>query len=355
MNTILKSSAIICISLLASSGAFASADIDELQRRLERLEGRAAAAPADDKASIEFGGLVEVEAAYSDDNAEDSDATSDITLATFELGLEAQVNPWLSAHGILLYEEGENEDRLMVDEAYIRMNSQSMQLFVETGRFTQSFGSFESAMISDPITLELGETKHHASLRAGYEDEGLAASLAVFNGDVQKGGDNVVNTLVAAAEWGGEKGELRYGLGTSWTNNMADTDGLQESFDGETTDLVGGWSVNACLGYGPLSLRGEYLAALDKFEDGAAEDQFDLTGQQPAAWNVEAGYAFELPLELAVRYEGADDFGAAEYRYGATLAWSATDALALGLEYQRADNNGEADTDTVTMQLAMSF
>jgi len=166
------------MALAVSSQAFGMDEVEELKRRLDALEQRSAvsAEPSGEKkGSISFGGLVEVEANYQD--TEGAESTTDLTLATFELGVEARVNPWLSAYGVLLYEQGESDDRFIVDEAYIRMKSDSSPIFAEVGRFTQSFGRFESGMISDPMTLELGETKHHASVKAGYEQEGLLASL----------------------------------------------------------------------------------------------------------------------------------------------------------------------------------
>ncbi|TCD47041.1 LbtU family siderophore porin [Chlorobium sp. N1] len=356
MNRFVKTTAAASLSMLLSSTAFANNEVEELKRRLDALEKRSElSASAEEKVGPElsFAGLVEVEGAFVD--TEGAKSTSDITLATLELGLEAKLNSWITGYGVLLYEQGENNDNISVDQAYIRMKSGSSPLFLEVGRLTQSFGSFESGMVSDPMTLELGETTGHASVRAGYEEDGLAGSVSVFKGDVQKAGESEIQSLVAALGWSGEQDDFRYGFGASWTNNMADTDGLQDSFDADgkktTADFVGGWSVNAMAGYGSFELRGEYLGACDSFKDGG-----DYSGRQPSAWSVEAGYRCELPLRLAVRYEGSDDFGTNDSRYGATVGWDVVDGAGLALEYQRADNKaGTADTDTLTMQLAMEF
>ncbi|KZK73852.1 MAG: hypothetical protein A3K90_03395 [Pelodictyon luteolum] len=355
MNMFQKSTVMVCLALLVSSKAFAASEVEELKRRLEALENKTEASSHADREkegpSLSFGGLVEVEANSVD--TEGKKSTTDITLATLELGLEAGLNPWLTAYGVLLYEQGENSDNILVEQAYIRMKSESSPFFAEVGRLTQSFGTFESSMISDPMTLELGETKLHASVKAGYEEGGLQGSLSVFKGDVQKTGESEINSLVASIGWQKEVDSFRYGIGGSWTNNMADTDGLQGE-DGSasrtTDDFVGGWSVNAMTGFGPFELRGEYLGACDNFTDG------ENSGKQPSAWSVEAGYQCKLPLHLALRYEGSDDFGTNDSRYGATLGWDVTDGAGLGFEYQRADNQtGTPDTDTFTVQLAMEF
>jgi len=52
--------------------------------------------------NISFSGLVEVEASYFDspDGSE-----SDIAVSTVELGIDAQLNHWVNAHVLILYEE----------------------------------------------------------------------------------------------------------------------------------------------------------------------------------------------------------------------------------------------------------
>ncbi len=300
---IIAGAALATLGMVPSSALFASDEVLELKRRLDLLENRVEAAPRPEaeKSSITkglaFGGLVEVEANYQDPS--DSKATSDLTLATLELGLEAKVNPWLTAYGVLLYEQGENSDNILVEQAYIRMKSESSPFFAEVGRLTQSFGSFESSMISDPMTLELGESKLHASVKAGYEADGITGSLSVFKGDVQKAGESEINSLVAASA--GRKRLTASAMASAppgpitWPIPM---DSRTVLLIKKTTDFVGGWSANAIAGYGAFELRGEYLGACDSFTDG------EYGGKQPSAWSVEAGYDFEAPFSLAVRYEG---------------------------------------------------
>ncbi len=55
------------------------------------------------------------------------------------------------------------------------------------GRFTVPFGSYETNMISDPLTLEIGETGEDA-LMVGFEAAGFYGSFYVFNGDTNEGG-----------------------------------------------------------------------------------------------------------------------------------------------------------------------
>ncbi|ANT64388.1 LbtU family siderophore porin [Prosthecochloris sp. CIB 2401] len=288
-------------------------------------------------------GLVETEAAYSDTEGESS---SDITLATLELGLEAQVNDWISAQLLLLYEE-DGTDGIEVDEAFVTLTPEGLPLFVDMGRYTQPFGAFPSTMISDPLTLELGETKQQAGVNLGYADETFLASLSVYKGDVQKTGKDEVNTLVAMTSFNGEEGDFRWDIGASWTNNIGDSDTLQED-DKETSDLVGGWSAYLATGMGEFCLMAEYLGATEEFEDGSN------TGKKPAAWNTELAWDMPSPLSVAVRVGGADDYEV-ERHYGGTVAWELAEGATVGLEYLRIGKVDDTDTDQVTMQLAAEF
>lgn len=333
MNAIAKSISLICLGVLL---AVPSSAADKEPEKKELLKG------------LSFSGLIEVEGSYLDI---DDESSTDLILATFELGLEAQVTDWLSAHATLLYEE-EGDDELLVDEAYIRMKKEEMPFFVEAGRMTQAFGHFATGMVSDPLTLELGETKHHATLRLGYEAEPVTASLAVLKGDVQKIGKDDINTLVASIGAAGELNEsFRYGIGASYITNIADTDGLQDNWEGsgsETDEMVGGYSVYGIAGFGGFEFRAEYLAAADEFSDG------DMAGMQPSAWNFEAGYDFSVPLHLALRYAGADDFEV-EHQYGATLAYDITEEASVALEYLHMKSDADEKADMLTLQLAMEF
>ncbi len=333
MNLFLKSTAFICIALLSSSSLFAA---EESGQGTALVKG------------LSFSGLLEVEGAYQD---ADGESSSDLSLATIELGVEAKATDWLSARTTLLYEQ-HGDDRILVDEASIKMKRDDSPFFVKAGRFTQSFGNFATGMISDPTTLELGETKHHASLQTGYEGGGVSASLTLFKGDLQKAGKDEINTFVGALAIGGEASErFAYEIGGSYCSNMGDTDTLQDDFEMAhftTADYVGGYSLFSRFRFGSVEVRSEYLAAAKRFVDG------ERLGLKPATYNVEAGYDLAESLHLALRYAGAEDFNV-EKQYGATLACDLSEKATLALEYLHNSNDDGSNSDAVTVQLAMGF
>ncbi|RXK84341.1 LbtU family siderophore porin [Chlorobaculum sp. 24CR] len=317
------------------------------------------AAEADGAASGPFGdklalaGLIEVEGSIADRDG--GDTSSNIILSTFELGLEAKLNDRVTGLATLLYEE-DGDDELLVDEAFIRVTPAKVPLFIEAGRITQAFGDFSTGMVADPVTLELAETKHHGTVTLGYEEGLFGARVSAFKADVQKGGDDAVNTIVAAFCVADDEGEeLRYRVGASWINNIAATDSLSgdyEALDGSTSELVGGVGLSAMAGFGPVDLRAEYITALDEFADG------DRAGRKPLAWNLEAEYAISEPLAVTLRYAGATDFDVRR-QYGATIGYEFMENTAVALEYLREngriDEGVKGDRDLFTLQLAMEF
>jgi len=307
--------------------------------------------------NIALSGLVEVEGAITD--PAEGKASSDLVLATFQLGFEAKLGEQYSAHATLLYEE-DGDDELLVDEACLRIAPSKLPFIIEAGRMTQAFGDFATGMIADPLTLELAETKHHGTLKLGYEEGLFAASLSAFKADVQKADDEKINTILAAITVADEESEaLRYRAGASWISNIAATDGLSGDFYDDsveayigTASMIGGVGLYGMIGFGAVDFRAEYITALNEFEDGAR------AGKQPLAWNLEAGYAISGPLALTLRYAGATDFDIRR-QYGVAVGYEIMDNTAVALEYLhekgRVEDGVAGDRDLFTLQLAMEF
>ncbi len=295
--------------------------------------------------NIELSGLVEAEASYTDTG--DGDA-SDIVLATLELGIDAEITDWFSTHILFLYEEDET-DGIEIDEAFASITPGDSGMFVNAGRFAQGIGAFPSSMITDPLTLDLGETTQKSSVALGWGNETVEALVSVYKGDIQKIGEDHVNTWVGALNVGGELGNLACEAGVSFTNNIADSDTLVDDFaGGETGDFVGGYSGYVIVGLDAVQLSAEYMAAAEAFTDG------DRAGSKPVAYNVEFAWDAPSPLGLAVRVAGGDEFDV-DNQYGATLSYDLYEGVALGAEYLRNENSDDSSEDIFTLQLAAEF
>ena len=316
--------------------------------------------------NITLSGAIEVEAGfekidYNDPATKDEDS-SDIVLATVELGIDAEITKHVSGHILFLYEEDDTD--LEVDEGIISINGEDvLPLYLNAGQMYVPFGNFESHMISDPLTLDLGETRESAVI-AGFATDWLDISAGVFNGDSDETNeDDKIESYVAAAVLTLPEGTVSgFGLsaGASYISNIGDSDSLQEDIAaGPVTikDYVAGYS--AFLSISALDrffFNAEYLTAADEFE--AGELSFDGGLKfKPSTWYVELAVGVTDDLEIAVRYEASDDGGdfLPEKRYGATVIYGLFENTSLGLEYLSGKFKNDDEVDIITAQLAIEF
>ena len=320
---------------------------------------------------VELSALVEVEAGSSEDYSNED--SSDITLATVEIGLDAQVSEWSSAHLLLLYEEGEEDDHLIIDEGTITLgNTEKLPLYLTVGKMYVPFGSFESNMVSDPLTLEIGETGDSAA-QVGFEENGFYGSVYVFNGDINEAGeDDEINNFGVNLGFVMENDTMALDIGVDWINNIGDTDGIGDFLADrgvanpeEIDDYVSGLSLHAVFSTGPFTLIGEYVTALDDFEQ--TEVDFKGRGAEPEAYNLEAAFTTELfnrETTFALGYQATDEALALdlpESRYIGTVSMELLPYTALAIEYfhdedyDTSDGGTGEDANTLTMQLALEF
>jgi len=309
--------------------------------------------------SLEISGVVEVEASNNDPY--EGDSTSDITAATVEIGLAAQVNDWVSAEVVLLYEE--DDTPLDVDVATISLAKPNGPWSLTAGQFFVPFGSFETNQVSDPLTLEIGETRESA-IQVGFEAGAFSSAVYLFKGTNKEdnGTADKVDNFGLTLGFAGEG----YAFGLGYINDIGDSDSLQDALG--TNDVlahVAGQTVNAMFELGSITLIGEYLAAADKFETG--ELAFKGQGAEPKAWNIELAYAFDLAgkgATLAVGYQGTEEALALELpetRTLATLSVGMMENTTLSFElaqdedYAVADGGTGKSANTVTAQLAIEF
>lgn len=312
---------------------------------------------------VTLSGVVEVEAAFAED-FEGSDE-SDITLATVELGLDAEITEMVNAHLLLLWEEDDTES-VVVDEGTVTFgNLEKFPLYLTAGKMYVPFGAFESNMISDPLTLELGETRESAA-QIGFEASGFYGSFYAFNSDINESGDDdKIKSFGANVGYGLENDSMFLDLGVGWINNLASSDFLTDELPEEIKDYPAGFTTHLTFGYGPFMLIGEYLGALDAFQED--EIGFNDNGAEPSAWNIEAALTWEImgkETTFAVGYQETDEsleLGLPEERMVASLGVGIFDNTSLALEYlsdeDYSSNDGGTgnDADAATLQLAVEF
>ena len=326
---------------------------------------------------INIEGLIEFGAAYrsTDMNHGTHQHDSDLALTTVELAIEAEVNEWVSVETVLLYEDPtfvNEESSLDVDEAIITIaNSEVTPIFVKAGKMAVPFGAYlehfpDDPFIGTPVTLLMGETIEKALL-VGTEYEGFTFSTYVFNGDVEEGGDNVIESYGFDANYAMEDESQGMDLlvGASYISNIADSDHIEHHVS-QVDAYTSGAGAYLHVGIQGFFFDAEYMAATEEFGNG--ELHTGSTGQaaaKPEVWNFEAGYNYDWwrNLEIAVKVAGSDDgegLGFPRERYGINFNQEIFDDTVLSVgyiyDYYDKDDHGDRNTeDLVFTQLAVEF
>ena len=311
--------------------------------------------------SVEVGGLLEVEAAY--ENPYEGESSSDAVLATMELAVTAQVTDWVGGEVVLLHEEDDTD--LEVDVAIMTVGPAAGPWSFTAGQYFLPFGTFESNFISDPMTLELGETRESA-LQFGIESGGFQGAVYAFNGDSDEDGDDRFENLGAMIGFAAENENSEFAVNVSYISNIGDTDSLQDTIElDEDYDSVSGWSASGMLRFGSLSFLVEYLGASEDFE--AHEMEFDGDGAEPSSYMLEAAYDFDLAGKsstIAIGYQETDEALALELpeeRFMLGFSVEMMEGVTLAVEgafdddYSVSDGGTGKDAEIVTVQLASEF
>jgi hypothetical protein len=213
---------------------------------------------------------------------------------------------------------------------------------------------FNSYMISDPLTLELGETRDTAALFA-LEGDVWVLKAGVLNGETDTNGDsNHIDNWVASLELTPVE-NLTFGV--SYINDLAESDNELVQDESLYSSNVAGASAFLSVQCGQFGFEAEYLTALEDFDSALVGIGEDLTGRRPSAWNLELAWMPTEKLQLAARYEEANDFQDDVKRYGATASYGLYEHVVVALEYLRTDADIDADDpiNVVTAQLALEF
>lgn len=294
---------------------------------------------------LEVTGLIEVEASRED--PDNGGTESNLTLATAELGIAARISSMVSGELVLLFEDDGAED-LDVDVATITLTPNDAWSLT-AGQLYLPFGVYETGMISDPLTLELGEIRETA-VAVGFAAGDFSASAYLFDGDASENGNAKIDNFGVNLAYSRETDSYGFSASLDYINDIGDTDGLID-YAGLVHERVAGYAFSSIFTTGPFSVIGEYVGANEDF----------TSGEKPSAYNLEAGYAFELfgrQAGLALGYQGTDDAGTvglAETVVLTALSIELFEHAALAFEYANAEDYSGTDTDSLTIQLASEF
>lgn len=299
---------------------------------------------------VTVGGLIEVEAYFGEEDGED---VSDVVLATFELGADVTFKEWINGSALLLWEEDDTEP-VELDEGEITIGKcGKYPFYFKGGKIYVPFGNFETHLISDPLVLELAETRESALL-AGYCSEYFEVCAGAFNGTLDD--DDALKSHVASLTVTPEENVT---IGVFWISALGESDGLEETISNTdntlTYDETGGIGGFVSAQIGVIAIGGEYITALEPFDMGVLGGEEEL---QPSAWNAEVALCFRgCSSEIALRSEGSDEFpGFPEIQYGVGASTRIAESAILAAEFLHGEFDDDIeDRNIFTMQAALEF
>jgi hypothetical protein len=325
--------------------------------RLQELEARTDGTPAE-RMDHEWVTLLEFEAGQIEveDNEGNAETTSELALATVEVGLTSRIHEGLETNVLLLHEEEAIEvDSATIDANLRKTDDDSTDLIF--GRQYLPLGDYYTHFVSDPLTLELGETQEEA-IRLHHRVGSLYGGVWMANGETS----DTIGNQGAYAHFGMDAGGMKIGFGGAYTSSFADSEGIVETTP--AADGIAGYSMMAEAGMGPFTLIAESVSAAKSFDKDALA--FDGDGATPSARAIEIAYGITFgahEFTVAAGTQGTSEaagLGLPETRtlVGVGLVISGGE---VSLEY-RDDSNystgsgGDGGSENVvTAQLAVAF
>ena len=292
---------------------------------------------------VEIGGAVELE--VTSENDYDGNNPSDVAAGTVDLAASAQVNDWVATDVALT---ADDDGKIEVDEWTVTVQKPDTPVAFVAGRQGVPFGVYESNMVSDPLTKEVGDTADDA-IQVALDLDGVTGSVFLFKGDNDRSGDDQVENFGFSAGYGLESDEVSIALAVSWINDIGEAGGFDD-VEERGSGMVAGGGASLVASFGGAQVIAEYVTAMEKFQ--AAEVPFKDEGAKPSAWMVQAAYGFELGGKgstFAVGYEGTQEAQALDLPESQFLVGFSIDLLEnlnLALEWARMQDYGTGDGGT---------
>ena len=278
----------------------------------------------DEKPTLpQFSGVIEIEAGFSD-------GESDLNLATFELGIDHVLSDKVEGHVLFLYEGGENNDNIAVDEATITLRP-SKQTAITLGRMVVPFGQFDSNLLSDPLTLELGETGEDV-IQVSQSFGRISSAFYLFNDD--KDDSKKIDDFGLNLSYESDA----FSTGVSYISDVNDQSTAKDS--------AKGIAVHAKASLARATLIAEHVTIKG------------VKGKKPNASHLELGIDLGAERTLAFSVDKTKDAAPLELpekSFAIAYSMPVYDKIGLGAEVMKTEGyNGKKDTLT-TLKLSYEF
>lgn len=278
--------------------------------------------------------------------------------------VELQVNsPESRPFGALLRlkHEVDNDE---VDAAYLRYRFGAENGYaVVAGKFYSPFGQFDSSLLTDPMTLTVGESRFDGVKlerdRGGWTSSLFASADSGDRADRLAGG--VGFNYQHGKEWEG------YRFGLAAMSDLAITNEIREILPGAgaSSSAVPALAAHATYGDGTNRVIVEAISATEHFA--ASDLPFAGTGARPEAFRAEVGRQFQFldkPIVFAASWQQSRQALALDLpqtRLAAGLGTALSRNASLALEwlhdtaYPVSVGGSGKTNDTLTLRFALAF
>jgi len=343
INIVATMMALMCLFIMKDSLAEESSDISARSYRSPE-ERREAGLGTKINDWITFSGLLEIEKYYLEDNLKNNRKFREYgnTSTTVQSGLEIKLLNWLGAE--LVYEAEHDGKKLgsKWDEAFVYLEFDKVDVGLEIGRISTSFGEYYSHFSTGPL-LEFGETIRNGLIVDYSIFDAFEFNLFAIESKVDK------RNKSRKLDWGGGlEYTSRYEtarIGVTYISDLSESDErfLREESN-EYKDKVAAWNAYALIGFDNFEITAELVRANNRFKE------FERTEDKPIAYNFELAYFPSPDYQLAFRYEGSDEYSEEPVeQYGVSLTWRPINRMSLTGEYLhgRYENNFVLDDNDV--------
>ncbi len=277
-------------------------------------------------------------------------------LSTAALGTTFKPNQKLEFNGSLLYEEDINgvATQLRVDEAYGTWHALPKdKLDLMLGEKYLPFGSFDTKMISDPLTLTLGQTRNNKTLQANHKQGNITTAAYLFKGAAPKLNGNGKHKQGYGASLRYEHATTQAGI--DYLSNLGEAQALN------TAHRIPGVSLHVSQQIKQVTLSAEHLSAIKALQVGDLDNAGDggLTSKaKPSATHIEASVDLNKDRSLALAWNRTQQAAALDLpkqAYGIAYQQPLLKKLNGGVELMQNKDYDKVKSKSLTLQVAYEF
>jgi hypothetical protein len=347
--------------------------------------------PLPSHARLNVSGQIQPQASYTTNYGGGN--SSNMIMNDAELDLVPILNRWVMGYMDFAYNPNPNYNTplnvlnspLTIDRAFLTLgNLNSLPVYTTVGQSYVPFGQYNTYMINNPYTKDLGRTKALTAILGFHPKSatGFMAQLYGYRGyttlgnpvtNPSSGGPSNINQYGANVDYSFNYSDWSSDSAVSYISNLADSVVMQTGgvnapgfalnqpvpIGAATTTQVNetlshnipALDAREQIGYKAFTLIGEYVGALTPFS--ATNMTFNGNGAKPQALDVEGVYTFDLlskPSSFAIGYNHtwqALALAFPENSYAATLNVSILRDILASVQFEHDQNYSSHDTSSV--------